>query len=163
MSKPPSPLRSPQSMAKPKPRLQCHCEVCQGKLVSSSTWYSHNPGGRKRLCAPLPQEIVDVILKQPETGLNPLIRKRRFDGDEDEVHTSKRAAGSSSVCIISCPHGICALKGLYSRSCAPSVFVLVWKTLAGMRRTQKRPGPLALSLHLSLSMRKPPHPLLLRY
>jgi len=92
-------------MANPRPRRQCDCGICKGKHVSHSTWYAHNPGGRKKLCPPLPQEFKDAILNLPETDAFPWARKRRIEEDEDEedeedTHTSKRTAGSSSVRMI---------------------------------------------------------------
>jgi len=47
---------------------------------------------------------MDEILRQPETGFFPWARKRRFDEEEDDdngpTNISKRAARSTSVCMI---------------------------------------------------------------
>lgn len=95
-------------MAKPKPRLQCNCKFCGGNFVSSSTWYRHNPGGRKKQYR-LPQEVMDATLTLPDTDTFPQAKKRRFDEEDGEsVGMSKRAAGSSSVRMaLQYPH-VCA-------------------------------------------------------
>jgi len=72
--------------------------MCNGRIVSSSTWYRHNPPEeRKKQRLPLPQVVMDAILKLPDTDLLPQTRKRRLDGEEAHPHISKREAGSSSV------------------------------------------------------------------
>ena len=57
----------------------------------------------KDLSLLLPQEVVDAVLKLPETNILPQARKQRFDGDHPRI-VSERAAGSSSVCIALYPH-----------------------------------------------------------
>jgi len=73
--------------------------MCNGRIVSSSTWYRHNPPEeRKKQRLSLPQEVMDAILKLPDTDLLPQTRKRRLD-EEARPRISKRTAGSSSVCV----------------------------------------------------------------
>ena len=95
-------------MAKPRPRRQCDCGICKGKTVASSTWYLHNPGGNK-IRYVLPQETMDVILRQPDTNILSQAQKRPLEEDLEDIEPpiSKRATGSSLVCIASY-HNICA-------------------------------------------------------
>ena len=131
------PSEIPSNMAKPKPRRQCDCGICKGKTVASSTWYLHNPGGSKVRYV-LPQETIDIILRQPDTNVLSRARKRHLDEDlEDiEVPISKRATGSSSVCIAS-DHNICASSGGYLQQYTSRPFVPAWKMVTDVRRTQK--------------------------
>ena len=124
-------------MAKHKPRRECRCRICQGKLVASSTWYDHNPGAKKKSRPPLPQVVMDAILKRPETNTLPRTRKRHLDEDEDDSpHISKRAAGSSSVRTTS-RGNICASIERYLLEYGSRVLVPVQRILANVGRTQK--------------------------
>jgi len=130
------PSRPLWNMAKPKPRRQCDCSKCNGETVASSTWYNHNPGGRKTRYI-LPQDTIDVILRQPETNLFPQAWKRPLgEVDEVEAPISKRATGSSSVCT-TLDHNICASSEQYLQKYAPRLFTPVQKMFTDVRRTQR--------------------------
>ena len=99
----PPPISIPSNMAKPKPRRQCDYGICKGKTVASSTWYLHNPGG-SRIRHVLPQESVDVILRQPDTNILSRSQKRRHEDLEDvEAPISKRTTGSRDGTHLSPP------------------------------------------------------------
>ena len=90
---------------RPRPRRFCNCDKCAGKEIPERTWYTHNPKESRRRPFQLPQEMIDVILRQPETNiLPPWARKRKRQlgeeaGVEATPRTSKRALESESVCL----------------------------------------------------------------
>lgn len=151
-------------MGKTKAKRECYCEFCGGEPRPLSTWYDHNPGGRKKQCPPLPQETIEVILRQPKTDTVPpkrRARKKRLDRLDEEVeaapHTSKRAVRSASVRM-----GICASNTRYSQNYASRMLKSIRNLVVGMKCPPKCPSFSVLATRSSPG--KIPTPcLLLRY
>src|SRR6201992_2437728 len=91
--------------------FRCKCKKCSpfggtGKVLSRTTWYAHNPGGKGvRRPARLPQKEMDFLLSLPA----PKLSKRRKGNMEKAIrkNASKQGAGSSSV-RRTVDHNICA-------------------------------------------------------
>ena len=126
----------PPGTYNPPPKWFCTCEKCgpNGKQLSNSTWYRHNPGGK---FAKLMQRVREEIQMFP----NPLPprpstrRKRRLEATEDAERISKRVAGSSSV-RRSPDHIICASTERYRRKYISREFGLRLIILMDVRRPQ---------------------------
>ena len=85
------------------PDYLCRCTRCgpDGKVLARTTWYNHNPGGKKAKLPEPSQEQITVMLNQPAPRFS---QRRKRPLEEAEVvgraHISKRAIGSSSVCAL---------------------------------------------------------------
>jgi hypothetical protein len=78
----------------------CTCRKCgtNGKVLSRTKWYRHNPGGKKAKLPGLSNEEIASVMRlhtPPSPGTN--LRKRHHDEVEVEAPISKRVAGSSLV------------------------------------------------------------------
>lgn len=82
---------------------RCTCRKCgsNGKILPRATWYKHNPGGKKGKAPQLTQEDIASILSRPTPAWGNR-RKRTYEEvrAEELLRLSKRATGSSSVCMI---------------------------------------------------------------
>ena len=104
------PMSLPPGTNKGVPEYHCTCRTCgsAGKVLTRSTWYRHNPGGKKIILPPptLTLEQANAILSNPVVFVPR--RKRRSEEETLQTpHTSKRIAGPSSVLMMS-DHDICA-------------------------------------------------------
>ena len=90
-----------------------------GRVLARTTWYTHNPGGKKAKILPLTQGQVDLILSQPAPKWGNR-RKRTFEEAQAEelLRLSKQATGSSSVRLKSDRGIICTviLMKIYTQS-----------------------------------------------
>lgn len=80
-------------------------------MLKRTTWYNHNPGGKKAKHAEFSQEEIRSIsnLPVPRRPIQPRAKgkKRRLDEEDAEIedtpHIPKRVVGPSSVCEMSVP------------------------------------------------------------
>ena len=131
----------PPGTYNPLPKWWCTCKKCgpEGKQLSNSTWYRHNPGGKS---AQLWQRAREEIQGCPNPSPPPRLsakRKRRLEAMEDAYHkrVSKRVAGPSSVCA-SPDHNIRASTERYRRKYASRVFGLRQIMLVDAGRPQRQ-------------------------
>ena len=108
--------RKTRSGLMPPPRITskwtCTCRLCgaNGKTLSRSRWYRHNPGGVRQQHRALAGEVEPL---RPAPVPRDRVHKRRRieiqqdeDKDEDPLHISMQASGSSSVRTVA----VCASK-----------------------------------------------------
>ena len=121
------------------PNWFCTCQKCgsEGKQLTRSDWYRHNPGGKITKLAQRTQEEI-ARWPNPAPPRPSTRRKRRHEEalDADQTHISKRVAGPSTV-RTSPDYNICASIERYQRKYASRVFALRWEMLMDTRRPQK--------------------------
>ena len=82
----------------------CKCEVCArrgGRVISRSTWYLHNPGGKGAKAPNLSLEEFDYMINLPTPKLTKISQRRLEKARADlRERISKRSAGSASVSVI---------------------------------------------------------------
>ena len=74
-----------------------HCGPYGGRILPRTTWYNHNPGGKKAERPELSRENIDFLLGLPSTKLSQW-RKRDLERTSlaKQAHISTRVAGSST-------------------------------------------------------------------
>jgi hypothetical protein len=89
----------------------CRCNMCVRRfgtpqVVARSTWYTHNPGGKKATRLAERQSRIDAIRHDNDlsrdnsgSGTSPLLGKRPAEEGEDPPEGAKRVARSGSVRI----------------------------------------------------------------